>query len=144
MTPSDLAIISLIGTAVIAPSITLLTLWFKNKGSSQERRDKEYEQYVTDLKRTVLDLQNQINEMHKGATQREEDIRTIQTELKNRDAEYIKIFQSHTTLRAQYENLSADHSKLKADYDLTSAELIQLKEDIRRKADETAKSIQQI
>ncbi len=140
----SLTLATLVGTAVITPTLTLLTLWFKNRNSREERRDKEYQKYVDALLKDVADLKIELDEIQLKLEKKEDDIRTIQTELKNRDAEYLKLYQSNNTLKAQYDNLLADHIKLKVDFDATVAELIQLKSDIKQKTNEAAESIQQL
>jgi uncharacterized protein (DUF3084 family) len=140
----SLTLITLIGTAIITPTLTLITLWFKNRNSFQERRDKEYQKYVDALIKDVETLKTELIKVQQHLEEKETAIRTIQTELKNRDEEYLKLFQSNNTLRAQYDNLLADHTKLKIDYDATVAELTQLKSDIKQKADEAAQSIQKL
>lgn len=104
--------------------MVLITLWAKSAikiNSNRERRnDATEDAYRSELTRRIESL--------------EKDVRELRVELKNRDAEYLQLYQEHTTLKAKYEVLQSDYDQTVKELHETQAELMALKEDIKTKA----------
>lgn len=126
---SDALII--IGEVVLVPVLTFLTMWVKNYNEKEIRRDNRDDNFIKTL-------EDRITVLEKRLDAKETEIREIRHELKNRDAEYVAIYQDYTTLKAKYEVLQHDHDDLKAMYDTTANELSSLKETIKKDREHTA------
>lgn len=105
-------LLTIIINAIATPVLVLLTMWIRNSFSTEERRQKREDGFIDDLRLRIEAL--------------EKELKVVKVELKNRDAEYVELFQKYTTLKAQYEVLQVDHNLLKKQYDQTVAELARL------------------
>lgn len=133
MTPTTIAAIVTLGNIFFTPVIVIVTMWIKGALESSKSREKREDGLIEGLQARVDNLERRLDE-------KEREIKEIRIELKNRDAEYVKLYQEHTTLKAKYEALLADHDELKRKYDVTAGELGVLKDDIKRRAETTAEA----
>jgi chromosome segregation ATPase len=122
--------ITLVVNVIATPLLVVLTMWVRSQISSKERDQKREDGFIDELIKRVAQL--------------ETDIKEFRAELKNRDAEYLALYQQHTTLKAKYEVLSAEYEQLRKDYESTASELNALKEDIKTKAAQAAQEMQKI
>jgi chromosome segregation ATPase len=122
--------ITLVVNVIATPLLVVLTMWVRSQISSKERDQKREDGFIDELIKRVAQL--------------ETDIKEVRAELKNRDAEYLALYQQHTTMKAKYEVLSAEYEQLRKDYENTASELNALKEDIKTKAAAAAKEMQKI
>lgn len=127
----DINTLTVAGEVILVPVLTFLTMWVRNANDSALRRDRRDDSYIKNLEGRVSLLESRLDK-------KESEIREIRVELKNRDAEYVRLFQEHATLRAKYEVLQIDHDQLKKNYDTTVAELGSIKETIRLDREKTA------
>lgn len=133
----ETSILTIIITAILAPLITVLTLWVRGSFDREKRRDARDD-------KTIASLQEQIIALDKRVSEKEREIREIRVELKNRDVEYLALYKEHTTIRAKYEVLQADYDELKIQHTLVADELTALKNDIKIKAEKAAADMQKI
>lgn len=127
----DINVLTLIGAIIITPIITILTLWIKNSTAKDTRRDARDDGYIKSLDERITLCEG------RHAT-REKEISEIRQELKNRDVEYVKLYQENATIRAKYEILQEDHDDLKAKYEATVGELSSLKDAVQKDRQATA------
>lgn len=125
---SDL--VTLIVNVIATPLLVLLTLWVRSSLSTKERDQRREDGFINELIKRVENLELEIKE--------------VRIELKNRDAEYLALYQQHTTMKAKYEVLLAEHDQLRKDYDSTALELSALKDDIKNKAAAAAREMQNL
>ena len=123
-------LLTIVLNVIATPLLVVLTMWVRSQISSKERDQKREDGFIDELIKRVAQL--------------ETDIKEVRAELKNRDAEYLALYQQHTTLKAKYEVLSAEYGQLRRDYESTASELNALKEDIKPKAAAAAKEMQKI
>jgi len=123
-------LLTLVVNVIATPLLVVLTMWVRSQISSKERDQKREAVFIDELIKRVAQL--------------ETDIKEVRAELKNRDAEYLALYQQHTTMKAKYEVLSAEYEQLRKDYENTASELNALKEDIKTKAAAAAKEMQKI
>jgi chromosome segregation ATPase len=123
-------LLTLVVNVIATPLLVVLTMWVRSQISSKERDQKREDGFIDELIKRVGQL--------------ETDIKEVRAELKNRDAEYLALYQQHTTMKAKYEVLSAEYEQLRKDYNSTASELNALKEDIKTKAAAAAKDMQKI
>lgn len=116
--------------AIATPILVLLTMYARSRISSGERREKREDAYIDVLTNRV--------------TQLEKDLQEVRVELKNRDVEYVELFQKYTSLRAKHEVLLADFEITKRELHATQAELTALKDDIKKKANLAAGEMQKL
>lgn len=130
-----------IGEVILVPVLTFLTMWVKSNNEKDVRRDKRDDSYIKNLENRIIALEVRLDA-------KENEIREIRHELKNRDAEYIKLYQEYTTLKAKYEVLQTDHDELRKNYNATVDELtsikVAIKEDRKSTADLAIKTAQTI
>lgn len=113
-----------VAEVVLVPVLTFLTMWIQNSYKKSERQDKREEGLIQGLTTRIGDLEKEVKE--------------VKVELKNRDAEYVKLFQDYTTLKAKHEVLQSDHDLLKKRYDETVEELTAVKDTIHKDRQNTA------
>lgn len=123
-------LITLIINVIATPLLVVLTLWVRSSISTKERDQKREDGFINELIKRVENLESEIKE--------------VRVELKNRDAEYLALYQQHTTMKAKYEVLLAEHDQLRKEFDSTALELSALKEDIKEKAAKAAQEMQKI
>lgn len=117
----SIEVLTLIGAVLITPLVTLLTLWIKGANAKDMRHDARDDAFFRALS-------GRVDECERRYKEKDKDIAEIRVELKNRDAEYIKLYQEHTTIRAKYEILQQEYTELKQQYDTTTKELRSLRE----------------
>ena len=133
----DNGLLILVINAIVTPLLVIGTLWVRSRIASDTRTDARQDGLIKNLVERVDTCESRHDK-------REKEIREIRMELKNRDAEYVSLFQQHTTLKAKYEVLSADHQQLKKEYEETAQQLATLKTDIKDKAELAAKEMAKI
>lgn len=116
--------LTIVGEVVLVPVLTFLTMWVKSSFAKGERQEKREDGFIKQMQLDIEDLKK--------------EIRAVRVELKNRDEEYVKLYQDYTTLKAKHEVLQIDHTQLKKNYDETVAELASVKETIRHDRTVTA------
>lgn len=126
----DITLVTLIVNAIATPILVLITMWLKSIIARGERDERRHDGYISNLERRIQAL--------------EKEVREVRVELKNRDAEYLALYKDYTTLKAKHEVLQVDHEELKKLHDEVAAELTALKDDIKKKAEETARAMQQL
>lgn len=127
----DYAALATVLNIVFTPLIVLLTMWAKNKFATSQRAETRFDKQQESLLAAISDRVSACERRH---ADRDREMREIKHELKNRDIEYIKLYQDYTTLKAKYEVLNNDHNQLKNDFDLAATEIATLKEDLQRAA----------
>lgn len=130
LTNMSAELITLIINVIATPLLVVLTLWVRSSISTKERDQKREDGFINELIKRVENLESEIKE--------------VRVELKNRDAEYLALYQQHTTMKAKYEVLLAEHDQLRKEFDSTALELSALKEDIKAKAAKAAQEMQKI
>lgn len=123
--------LTVMGEVVLVPILTFLTIWVRSYNDKELRRDKRDDGYIKSLEDRITALEARLDK-------KETDIREINLELKNRDAEYLKIYQEHTTLKAKYEVLQNDYDLLKKNYITMTDEMFLLKETLKKDRENTA------
>ena len=111
-------------TTIGVPVMTLLTLWVRSALSSGEKRQKRNDDTEDSYRGELLGRVSTL----------EREVKELRVELKNRDKEYVALFQEHATLRAKHEILQAEYDQTVKELHSTQAELTALKEDIKRKS----------
>lgn len=124
-------ILTIVAVSILTPLLTFLTMWVRANTDKEVRRDKRDDGYIQELSERVSTCEKRHNE-------RDTEMKEIRAELKNRDEEYLRLYQEHTTIRAKYEVLLADHTALRTQYETTVMELIALKDTLKQDREITA------
>jgi len=115
----------IIGEIVLVPVLTFLTMMAKSNADKEIRRDKRDDGHINTLEARISTLETRLD-------LKEKEINEIRIELKNRDSEYVKLYQEHITIKAKYEMLLADHEELRKEFEKTVIELSGLKETVKQ------------
>lgn len=140
----DTAVIVTLANIIFTPIIVLITMAVRNHNDKEIRQDRRDDEFIKSLKENIGELRERVAELERSDDVKNTSLAEIRVELKNRDTEYVKLYQEHATLRAKYEILSKDHDSLKKEYDITAKELATFKEDIKSKATQAAEELKTI
>jgi chromosome segregation ATPase len=135
-----------LGTIVITPVVTVITLYIKDKNKLTEKsQTHEFEKenkLITVLQDDIIELKSQVKTLESRLDKKDAEIRELQRRLNSRELDYANLLKEHAELSQNHQNLQVEHDNLKKQYEETVERLTNLTTDheaLKKKSIESAK-----